>query len=88
MPGTVGHGDFGALDLAGSASPRSWRTASVIRDVPYMPGWVKESPPPFVFMGRGPARTEAHSVANGPPSPLAQKPRSSRCRRAVMVKLS
>ena len=33
----------------------------------------------------GPVRP---SATNAPPSPLAQKPRSSRCNRAVMVKLS
>ena len=37
----VGHGDLGAgRPGAAPPSPRSWRTASTSRNMPYMPGWV------------------------------------------------
>ena len=66
------------------ASPRSWRTASTRRNIPYMPGWVYDSPPPLVLVGSDPPGPELPSSTNAPPSPLAQKPRSSRCSSTVM----
>ena len=38
--------------------PRSWRTASMIRKMPRMPGWHDESPPPSVLSGHLPAALE------------------------------
>ncbi len=83
---TVGDRDLGALDLPRSPhSPRNWRVASTSRNMPYWPGCVYESPPPFVFIGSAPPGPSLPSSTNAPPSPLAQKPRSSRCSSAVMV---
>src|SRR5262249_47656000 len=35
-------------------SARSWRTASTSVNMPYMPLWVYDRPPPLVFMGKAP----------------------------------
>ena len=58
-------------------SPRSWRTASTSRNMPYCPGCVYERPPPLVFVGNEPPGPSLPSSTNAPPSPFAQKPRSS-----------
>ncbi len=39
-PGPVGHGSLASGTWRGPHSPRSWRTASTTRNIPYMPGWV------------------------------------------------
>ena len=44
------------------ASPRSWRTASTMRNMPRMPGWQAESPPPSVFVGSGPSKREPSAL--------------------------
>src|SRR5207302_3862420 len=59
-------------------SPRSCRVASTRRNMPYWPGCVYDSPPPFVFIGSAPPGPSLPSSTNAPPSPLAQNPRSSR----------
>src|SRR5207248_2236942 len=63
--------------------PRSWRTASTIRNMPRMPGWQADSPPPSVFVGRSPPTCRRPPSTKAPPSPLAQKPRSSRLNSTV-----
>ena len=67
------------------ASPRSWRTASTIRNMPRMPGWQADSPPPSVLVGRGPSKRSRPPSTNGPPSPFLQKPRSSSVSSTVIV---
>lgn len=74
----------------GWASPRSWRTASIILVMPpRLAGWLLHRPPPSVLKGSLPTpEIKLPSMTNLPPSPLAQKPRSSSWIRTVMVKLS
>src|SRR5581483_5546811 len=69
----------------GPASPRSWRTASTIRNIPYMPGCVYDSPPPLVLVGSSPPGPSLPSSTNGPPSPFLQNPRSSSSSSVVIV---
>src|SRR5262245_1986918 len=73
---------------AGPAWPRSWRTASMSRKIPRMPGWVQLRPPPSVFSGSLPPNRSAPLATNLPPSPFGQNPRSSSSSRTVIVKLS
>ena len=49
----------------------------MIRNMPYMPGCVYESPPPFVFIGKSPPGAVRWFATKGPPSPFLQKPSSS-----------
>ena len=58
-------------------SPRSWRTASTSVNMPYIPLWVYDSPPPLVFIGNGPPGAVRPPDTNGPPSPGLQKPVAS-----------
>ena len=55
---------------------------------PYIPGCTQDSPPPLVFTASSPPGAMRPPWTNGPPSPLAQKPRSSRNSRVLMVKAS
>src|SRR5688572_25074814 len=69
-------------------SPRNCRTASTSRKIPYMPGWTHDRPPPFVLTASAPPGAMRPPETKAPPSPLAQKPRSSRKRIVLMVKAS
>src|SRR5690606_36000271 len=69
-------------------SPRNCRTASIMMKTPYMPGCTQHRPPPLVLTGSRPPGAMAPSSMNAPPSPLAQKPRSSRNRMVLMVNAS
>src|SRR5205085_6780356 len=69
-------------------SPRSWRTASTMRNMPRIPGWQAERPPPSVFVGTPPSTRRRPPSTKDPPSPLAQKPRSSSVSTTVIVKES
>ena len=52
---------------SGCASPRSWRTASIVRIMPpRMSGWLFESPPPSVFSGSTPFGDRECAVAHEP----------------------
>ena len=85
----MGHGDLGAGHLALAALAAQLAHASVSRNMPYMPGWVNERPPPLVFMASGPPPGPSVPVGGeGPALALLAEPRSSRCSSAVMVKLS
>src|SRR5262249_56868650 len=59
-------------------SLRSCLTASTSRNMPYMPVWVYESPPPLVFMGKAPPGAVRPPATNAPPSPGLQNPVASR----------
>ena len=59
------------------ALPRSCRTDSWMANMPYIPVWVYESPPPFVFIGSGPPGAVLPAAMNAPASPRGTKPRSS-----------
>ena len=60
----------------------------MIANMPYMPGWLYERPPPFVFIGKSPPGAVRWPLTNAPPSPFAQKPSSSSERSTVYVKES
>ena len=47
---------------ASPASPRSWRTASINKKMPRMPGWLDDKPPPSVLVGIDPPRRRWPSV--------------------------
>src|SRR4051794_19116496 len=59
----------------GPHSPRSWRTASTTRNIPYIPGCVYDRPPPLVFMAKSPPGPRFVDSTNAPPSPFSQNPR-------------
>ena len=50
-----------------------------------MPGWQYDSPPPLVLTARLPPGAMRPPSTKAPPSPLAQKPRSSRDSTTVIV---
>ena len=83
--GSVAQRDLDVRDLARGASPRNCRTASTMRNIPRMPGWQADSPPPSVLVGNGPSHRSRPSSTNGPPSPFLQKPRSSSDSNTVIV---
>ena len=57
------------------AVPRIWRTASFTCVIPCV--YASARLPPWVFTGNRPAERRLPSATYGPPSPLAQKPKSS-----------
>ena len=59
-------------------SPRSWRTASITANTPYMPGCTHDRPPPLVLTGSRPPGAVCRSPMKAAASPGRQKPRSSR----------
>ena len=89
MPVAIGEIAVGDLHRR-CASPRSCRTASMTLVMPpRFAGWLLHSPPPSVLNGSLPTpEIRLPSATNRPPSPFAQKPRSSICISTVMVKLS
>src|SRR6266498_5934450 len=68
-----------------AASPRSWRTASMVRIMPPREsGWLLHRPPPSVLNGSAPSARSVPPVTNAPPLPFSQKPRSSKEMSTVM----
>ena len=68
-----------------SAVPESCRYDSINNCMPYMPEWLNERPPPFVFTGNlppGPALPSAHRLG---PSPRGVRPSISAVIPAVTV---
>src|SRR5207248_5386089 len=61
----------------GPHSPRSCRAASTSRNIPRIPGWQCDRPPPSVFVGRAPPTRSLPSATNSPPSPFLQNPSPS-----------
>src|SRR5258708_24593802 len=60
-----------------AASPLTWRTDSWMANIPYIPVWAYESPPPLVFIGSEPPGSAFPSPMNAPASPLGTKPHHS-----------
>src|SRR5918996_4333255 len=58
-------------------SPRSWRVASIMGKMPYIPECVYDNPPPFVLIGNVPPGVDFPSAKKYTPSPGLQKPRDS-----------
>ena len=69
-------------------SPRSCLTASMSRNIPRMPGWQADRPPPSVLVGSAPPTRSLPSSTKEPPSPFSQKPSPSRVRITIGVKAS
>ena len=68
-----------------SHSFRSCFTASMTRNIPRIPGWFDDSPPPSGFTGNLLPKAMPALLTKSPPSPGSQKPRFSSVARTVMV---
>src|SRR5438309_9505563 len=69
-------------------SPLSCLAASTRRNMPLMPGWQEDRPPPSVLVGREPPTRSVAPSTKGPPSPFLQKPSPSSVSSTIEVKAS
>src|SRR5690606_25993744 len=70
------------------AVPASCWAASTMVNSPYMPGCTHDRPPPLVLTGSCPPGAMRPPSTKAAPSPLAQKPKSSRNKMVLRVKAS
>src|SRR2546422_2693345 len=87
-PVPLTHASRAPSTCRGPHSPRSCLTASTSRNIPRMPGWHDDRPPPSVLVGRAPPTRSFPSSTNGPPSPFLQNPSPSRVMSTIDVKAS